>query len=83
LPVGVVMTTVWRGAPWVGATCQPTALTWFPADLGALPPRSWIERRYNLTRYTVMPRGGHFAPVEEPDLLAEQIEVFFREIDES
>jgi pimeloyl-ACP methyl ester carboxylesterase len=55
----------------------PTALTWFPADIGALPPRSWLERRYNLTHYTVMPRGGHFASVEEPDLLAEQIANFF------
>ena len=26
-------------------------------------------------RYTVMPRGGHFAPTEEPELLAEEIDV--------
>jgi pimeloyl-ACP methyl ester carboxylesterase len=61
----------------------PTALTWFPADLGPQPPRSWIERRYNLTRYTVMARGGHFGPVEEPRLLADQIEAFFGGLDES
>ncbi len=55
----------------------PTAFTWWPGDIGPRPPRSWIERRYNLAAYTVMPRGGHFAPVEEPDLLAEQIAAFF------
>jgi pimeloyl-ACP methyl ester carboxylesterase len=59
----------------------PTAFTWFPADIGALPPRSWIERRFDLVRYTVMPRGGHFAPVEEPELLAEEIDVFFRQVE--
>jgi len=51
----------------------PTAYTRFPADLGGLPPRTWIERSYNLTRYTLMPRGGHFAAYEEPDLLAADI----------
>ncbi len=69
-------------SPLVVRVDAPTALTWFPNDIGALPPRSWLERRYNLTRYTVMPRGGHFAPVEEPDLLAEQITHFFREVAE-
>jgi len=52
----------------------------FPADLGAPPPRSWIERSYRLTRYTPMPRSGHFAAHEEPGLLAEDITAFFREL---
>jgi pimeloyl-ACP methyl ester carboxylesterase len=43
----------------------PTALALFPADL-TQPPRSWAERTYNITRYTRMPRGGHFAAHEEP-----------------
>ncbi|MEV5707969.1 epoxide hydrolase family protein [Actinoallomurus sp. NPDC052274] len=55
----------------------PTALALFPADLSR-PPRSWAERTYNLTRYTRMPRGGHFAAHEEPDLLARDITDFFR-----
>jgi len=55
----------------------PTAYARFPADLGGLPPRSWIERSYNLSRYTVMPRGGHFAAYEEPELLAADITTFF------
>ncbi|MFD0854123.1 alpha/beta fold hydrolase, partial [Actinomadura adrarensis] len=56
----------------------PTAVALFPADL-AQPPRSWAERTYNVTRYTRMPRGGHFAAHEEPELLAGDITEFFRE----
>ncbi|MEU6112990.1 alpha/beta hydrolase [Streptomyces sp. NPDC047117] len=55
----------------------PTALALFPADL-AQPPRSWAERTYNITRYTRMPRGGHFAAHEEPELLAHDLTQFFR-----
>ncbi|GGT56216.1 epoxide hydrolase family protein [Actinomadura citrea] len=55
----------------------PTALALFPADL-AHPPRTWAERTYNLTRYTAMPRGGHFAAHEEPALLADDLKDFFR-----
>ncbi|GHF19101.1 hydrolase [Streptomyces spiralis] len=55
----------------------PTAVALFPADLSR-PPRSWAERTYNITRYTHMPRGGHFAAHEEPDLLARDITEFFR-----
>ncbi|MEU0413497.1 epoxide hydrolase family protein [Streptomyces griseorubiginosus] len=55
----------------------PTAVALFPADLSR-PPRSWAERTYNITRYTHMPRGGHFAAHEEPDLLAHDITEFFR-----
>ncbi|WP_207944701.1 epoxide hydrolase family protein [Actinomadura rubrisoli] len=55
----------------------PTAVALFPADL-THPPRSWAERTYNVTRYTRMPRGGHFAAHEEPELLANDIIDFFR-----
>ena len=54
----------------------PTAVAVFPHDL-THPPRSWAERIYNVTRYTTMPRGGHFAPHEEPDLLAADLREFF------
>jgi hypothetical protein len=47
----------------------PTAIAHFPADLGVPAPRSWVERRYHLTRYTEMLSGGHFAAHEEPELL--------------
>lgn len=57
----------------------PTAVALFPFDL-ARPPRSWAERTYDVVRYTVMPRGGHFAPHEEPALLAADITEFARSL---
>jgi pimeloyl-ACP methyl ester carboxylesterase len=42
------------------------------------PPREWVERFYNVQRWTVIPWGGHFAAMEEPELLAEDIRAFFR-----
>jgi len=59
------------------AVTVPTALAVFPRDLSQ-PPRSWAERTYNLTRYIRMPRGGHFAAHEEPQLLGDDITAFFR-----
>jgi pimeloyl-ACP methyl ester carboxylesterase len=56
----------------------PTAVALFPADIGGRQPRSWVERAYNVARYTLMPRGGHFAAYEEPGLLAGDITAFFR-----
>jgi len=56
----------------------PTAIAVFPGDLSTPPPRSWMERTYNLTRYTRMPRGGHFPAHEEPALLADELTAFFR-----
>ena len=40
-------------------------------------PREWAERLYDVRRWTPMPRGGHFAPAEAPDLLARDISEFF------
>jgi pimeloyl-ACP methyl ester carboxylesterase len=63
--------------PRVEHVAVPTAVAVFPADLGGRLPRSWVERTHNLTRYTAMPRGGHFAAHEEPGLLSEDIAAFF------
>ncbi len=55
----------------------PTGVAAFPFELSR-PPREWGERSYNLQHWTPMPRGGHFAALEEPQLLAEDIREFFR-----
>ena len=55
----------------------PTGVAAFPAEISR-PPRERGERSYNLQRWTPMPRGGHFAALEEPQLLAEDIRAFFR-----
>ncbi len=57
----------------------PTACAIFPREL-IRPPRRWVERLYNVRRWTVMPAGGHFAAMEEPELLVEDIRGFFREL---
>ncbi len=64
-----------------GQRCEtPTAFAEFPGEpLYAPPPRSWADRAYNLTRWSVMPRGGHFAAMEEPDLYVEEIQAWGRE----
>ena len=56
----------------------PTGFAAFPADIAPAPPREWIERAFNLRRHTIMPSGGHFAALEEPELLVEDIRAFFR-----
>lgn len=59
----------------------PSAMAVFPKEISR-PPREWGERSYNVQRWTVMPRGGHFAALEEPKLLAEDIRAFFRPLRE-
>jgi pimeloyl-ACP methyl ester carboxylesterase len=58
----------------------PTAVALFANELVSegTPPREWAERLYpDLRRWTPMPRGGHFAPAEQPELLARDIAAFF------
>lgn len=55
----------------------PTGIAIFPGDV-ALPPREWADRNLNITRWTTMPRGGHFTAMEDPAPLAEDIREFFR-----
>jgi pimeloyl-ACP methyl ester carboxylesterase len=43
-----------------------------------MPPREWVERCYKVQHWAELPRGGHFAAMEEPELLAEDIRAFFR-----
>ncbi len=42
-----------------------------------ITPREWAERVYNVTQFADMASGGHFAPTEEPNLLAAEIATFF------
>jgi microsomal epoxide hydrolase len=55
----------------------PTGCALFPREI-TVPPRRWVEARYNLVRWTEMPRGGHFAALEQPELLVEDVRAFFR-----
>jgi microsomal epoxide hydrolase len=63
--------------PSMGPIEVPTGIALFPADI-LLPPKGWAERNLNITRWTVMPRGGHFTAMEEPELLVDDIRAFCR-----
>jgi pimeloyl-ACP methyl ester carboxylesterase len=62
---------------WAGSARVPAAFALFEKDLSA-PPRAWADRFFDVRRWTEMPRGGHFAALEEPELLVEDIRAFFR-----
>jgi microsomal epoxide hydrolase len=55
----------------------PTACAVFPKEFLPWPPRSRIQRTFNLQRCTEMSSGGHFPAMEEPYALAEDIRAFF------
>jgi pimeloyl-ACP methyl ester carboxylesterase len=56
----------------------PTAVAVFHQFIDdGIPPREWAERLYHVVRWTPMPRGGHFAAAEVPELLARDIATFF------
>jgi pimeloyl-ACP methyl ester carboxylesterase len=55
----------------------PLGVAAFPHET-LMPPRAWVERVYDVARWTPLPRGGHFAAMEAPELLAHDIREFFR-----
>src|SRR5215470_11790372 len=59
----------------------PTACAVFPREL-IRPPRAWVERLYNVARWTPISAGGHFAAMEEPQMLIDDIRAFFRPLRE-
>jgi microsomal epoxide hydrolase len=56
----------------------PTGCAVFPAEMLNWPPRSYADRIYNIQHWTEMPRGGHFAAMEEPEMLLNDIRKFAR-----
>jgi pimeloyl-ACP methyl ester carboxylesterase len=68
--------------PWMipaGAVVStPTGYAEFPREI-LRPPRSLAEKTFtDIRRWTVMPKGGHFAAMEQPDALAEDVRAFYR-----
>ena len=57
----------------------PTGVARYPKEVLRFP-RSWVEQRYNVTHWAVMPRGGHFAAMEQPELFADDLRTFFRTV---
>ena len=84
-----IATSVWfyrgalddRAAPARGKLETATGFASFPGEMPLLnPPRSILERNFNLVHYTKMPKGGHFACLEQPKLFVEDVRAFFRKV---
>ncbi|HLL33847.1 MAG TPA: epoxide hydrolase [Streptomyces sp.] len=70
-----------RAAEPAEPSTAPTAVALFPAEL-QLPLRHKADRTENIVRWTELERGGHFAAMEEPDLLVADVRAFFRQVRE-
>jgi pimeloyl-ACP methyl ester carboxylesterase len=57
----------------------PVGAALFPKEIN-VPPRKWVQAQLNITHWTAMPRGGHFAALEQPALLVEDVRKFFRTV---
>ena len=70
----------------MGATALPSGFISVPTGVANYAgeitrmPRSWVEGSYNVQRWTDVPRGGHFAAMEVPDLFVDEVRTFFREL---
>jgi pimeloyl-ACP methyl ester carboxylesterase len=58
----------------------PIGYAVFPKEV-ATPPERWIDPLYNVVQRTEMPKGGHFAALEQPDLLVRDIRRFFAKLE--
>jgi pimeloyl-ACP methyl ester carboxylesterase len=58
----------------------PTGVARYPKEEILRFPRAWIEQHYNVTHWADMPRGGHFAAMEQPELFVENLRDFFRTV---
>jgi pimeloyl-ACP methyl ester carboxylesterase len=72
-------------APWPMRSTTidvPTGYAEFPAEI-LHPPRSFAQKVYtDIRRWSTLPRGGHFAALEQPEVLADEITEFFRPLRE-
>jgi pimeloyl-ACP methyl ester carboxylesterase len=78
---GVLRWMIEKAKEWAGSSKVPAGFALFPKDLSH-PPEEWARRFYNVQRWRQMPSGGHFAALEEPELLAREIRAFFRPLRE-
>lgn len=84
---GAINSTFWpyyaiRHDPWPLPDTRievPMAYASFPRETRH-PPRHFAEPFFDIRRWTEMPRGGHFAALEVPDLLADDVAAFFRSV---
>jgi len=72
-----------RGNPWTPSHDRfpvvgvPTAVSIYPGEIYK-PPMTWTSKYFNLQQYRVHNEGGHFAPLEVPDIYVDDVRTFFR-----
>lgn len=74
---GVARWLLEKAKEWTSVSRVPAGFTLFAKDF-THPPREWAARFFDVQRWSEVPRGGHFAALEEPEILAEEIRAFFR-----
>ena len=60
-----------------GYITTPTGVANFAGEVTRMP-RSWVEAAYHVVHWSEIPRGGHFAAMEVPDLFVDDVRAFFR-----
>ncbi len=65
--------------PPMGKIDVPTGMALFAKDV-LLPPKAWVEKNLNVVHWTEIPKGGHFTAMEEPELFADDICKYYRNI---
>lgn len=74
-----------RGNPWSPSHSRfpvvgvPTAVSIFPGEIYK-PPLNWTKTYFNLRQYRVHDSGGHFAPLEVPDIFVDDVRTFFHDL---
>jgi len=66
-----------HGGFYQGRVDVPTGVALFPKEI-LIPPRAMAEESYNIQRWSKMSAGGHFAALERPKELVEELRAFFR-----
>jgi pimeloyl-ACP methyl ester carboxylesterase len=64
---------------WTGSSSVPAGFAIFAKENSHLP-REWAERFFNVQRWTTLPQGGHFAALEAPEVLTNELREFFRTV---
>jgi hypothetical protein len=59
----------------------PTGVARYPKEEILRFPRPWVEQQYHVTHWAEMPRGGHFAAMEQPELFVDDLRAFVRGLD--
>lgn len=64
----------------IGSINIPTGICLFRKDI-LLPPKKWVEKNFDVIHWEVVPNGGHFTSMENPEAYAENLTLFLEKLD--